>query len=100
MLVEWSARVLEVFATVEPVDGRLTSMSMIVAFLAEEGGHEAQPMPPLSYGLMALVFFALLLGVTWAFRNNHQKSTPPEGDGHGHGAVGHGGHPGQVEGHH
>jgi hypothetical protein len=69
------------------------SMNALVALVAEEGGHEALPMPPLSYGLMALVFFALLLGVTWAFRNTHQKHVEP-GEGHGHGA------PGAVERHH
>ncbi len=66
-------------------------MSMIAA-LAQEGDN-ALPMPAASYGLMALVFFALLLGVTWAFRNTHQKVAPPSEHGHGadhgHGAVEH-----------
>lgn len=74
-------------------------MTAIAAFVAEEG-HQALPMPPISYGLMAGVFFALLLGVTWAFRNTAQKSVPPsETHGH-HGAVGQATHAGQVEGHH
>ncbi|MCA0337667.1 MAG: hypothetical protein LCH66_12505 [Actinobacteria bacterium] len=69
------------------------SMNALVALVAEEGGHEALPMPPLSYGLIALVLFALLLGVTWTFRNNHQKHVPPA-EGHGHGESG------AVERHH
>lgn len=80
------------------VDGRLVPMSTTVlaaagALVAEEGGH-ALPMPAISYGLMALVFFALLLGVTWAFRNSSQKYAPPSEHGdHGHA-------PGTVERHH
>jgi hypothetical protein len=42
------------------------------------------PVPPAAIGLMALVFFALLLGVTWSFRNNAQKYVSPEGE-HAHG---------------
>ena len=76
-------------------------MSSIAALVTEGAVHEPLPLPPLSYGLIALVLFALMLGVTWAFRNNHQKAvSPSELEGHGHaGTVGHGGHAGQVEGH-
>lgn len=69
-------------------------MSMIAALAAEEA-HNALPLSPISYGLVALVFFALLLGVTWAFRNNHMKYAPPSEHG-GHGDASHG----SVERHH
>lgn len=67
-------------------------MSMIAALAAEGGG---LPMPPESYGLMALVFFGLLLGVTWTFRNTAQKHVPPSQT-HGDTTPGHG----TVERHH
>lgn len=73
--------------------GRLSPMSTTVlaaaGALVAEGEH-ALPMPAISYGLIALVFFALLLGVTWAFRNTGQKYAPPSEHGdhaHGHGTV-------------
>lgn len=62
-------------------------MSTTVAALVSEAGH--LPMPAISYGLVALVFFALLLGITWTFRNTAQKHVPPsethgqQGEGHG-----------------
>ena len=67
-----------------------TVLATAGALVAEDPAH-ALPMPAISYGLIALVFFALLLGVTWAFRNTSQKSVPPSeahGEhGHEHGAV-------------
>jgi len=69
-------------------------MSMTVAALAaEEAVH--LPMPAVSYGLIALVFFALLLGITWTFRNTAQKHMPPA-ESHGE----HGDGSGAVERHH
>lgn len=57
--------------------GTLLAMtSNVLSLIAEEAGHDL-PMPATSYGLLALVFFALLLAVTWTFRNNHQKHVPP-----------------------
>ncbi|HPB73448.1 MAG TPA: hypothetical protein PLX71_10770 [Phycicoccus sp.] len=65
-----------------------------LASLVAEGGHEL-PMPPESYGLIALVLFVLLLAVTWTFRNTSQKHVPPADGEHGHGSGG-----GSVERHH
>lgn len=67
-----------------------------IATLIAEGGENVLPMPALSYGLMALVLFALALGVTWAFRNSHQKYAPPAEHGEAGGTSGHG----SVERHH
>ena len=55
--------------------------------LAEEV-HNELPMPAYAYGIIALVFFAVLLGVLWSFRNTGLKYLPPEqsrghGDAHG-----------------
>ncbi|HYN28506.1 MAG TPA: hypothetical protein VES95_01350 [Dermatophilaceae bacterium] len=55
----------------------------VLRVAAEEAAIEL-PIPPYAIGLMALVFFALLLGVTWTFRNNAQKYVSPEGE-HAHG---------------
>lgn len=40
-------------------------------------------MPPYAYGIIALVFFAVMLGVLWSFRNTGQKYAQPDGHGHG-----------------
>lgn len=45
--------------------------------LAEEAAHDALPGPAWAFGVTALVVFALLLAVTWAFRGTAQKHTPP-----------------------
>lgn len=50
--------------------------------LAEEV-HNELPMPPYAYGIIALVFFAVMLGVLWSFRNTGQKYAQPDGHGHG-----------------
>lgn len=59
-------------------------MSMTVArFLTEELPTARElPMPPWLYGVIALVAFAFLLGVTWSFRGTAQRYAPP-----GHGAA-------------
>jgi hypothetical protein len=54
-------------------------MSMTGAFLAaEEAAHTELPMPPWTYGVIALLFFAFLLGVTWSFRGTAQKYARPD----------------------
>jgi hypothetical protein len=59
-------------------------MSMTVArFLAAEPAARELPMPPWMFGVIALVAFAFLLGVTWSFRGTGQKYAPP---GHGEAA--------------
>ena len=62
-------------------------MSMTVArFLSEELPTARElPMPPWLYGVIALVLFAFLLGVTWSFRGTGQKYAAP---------APHGGYPG------
>ena len=62
-------------------------MSMTVAFLAaEEAAHTELPMPPWMYGLLALLGFAFLLGVTWSFRGTSQKYARPDMEGVSHDA--------------
>ena len=59
-------------------------MSSIVAAVvaAEEAAHRELPIPPVFIGLIALLAFALLLGVTWSFRGTHHKYARPQyGDG-------------------
>lgn len=68
-------------------------MSMTVArIVAEEAAHRELPMPPWAYGVIALLAFAFLLGVTWSFRGTAQKYAAP-----GHGTA-HGTGPGPAEG--
>ncbi|HYN66544.1 MAG TPA: hypothetical protein VES93_06615 [Ornithinibacter sp.] len=61
-------------------------MSMTVARLLTEELSTARelPMPPWLYGVIALVAFAFLLGVTWSFRGTAQKYAPA---GHGEAAA-------------
>ncbi|HEU5240585.1 MAG TPA: hypothetical protein VFU25_01105 [Ornithinibacter sp.] len=62
-------------------------MSMTVAFLAaEEAAHTELPMPPWMYGVLALLGFAFLLGVTWSFRGTSQKYARPDMEGVRHDA--------------
>lgn len=57
--------------------GRLLVMTSHAArVLAEEAATHELPMPPWAFGVIALVAFALLLGVTWAFRGTAQRHTP------------------------
>ena len=51
-------------------------MSTPLRAIAEEV-HNELPMPPYAYGIIALVFFAVLLGVLWSFRNTGYKYLPP-----------------------
>jgi len=53
-------------------------MSSTTVFLvAEEAAHHELPMPPWLFGVIALLAFAFLLGVTWSFRGTHNKYAPP-----------------------
>ena len=54
-------------------------MSMTVARILSEELPTARelPMPPWLYGVIALVLFAFLLGVTWSFRGTAQKYAQP-----------------------
>ena len=62
-------------------------MSMTVTrFLAEEAAHRELPMPPWMFGVIALLAFAFLLGLTWSFRRTSQKSAPPPAHSEQHGA--------------
>ena len=62
-------------------------MSMTVAFIAaEEAAHTELPMPPWMYGVLALLGFAFLLGVTWSFRGTSQKYARPDMEGVRHDA--------------
>lgn len=60
-------------------------MSMTVTrFLAEEAAHRELPMPPWMFGVLGLLAFAFLLGLTWSFRGTAQKYAPPTAhDAHG-----------------
>lgn len=55
-------------------------MSMTVArFLTEELPTARElPMPAWLYGVIALVAFAFLLGLTWSFRGTAQKYARPD----------------------
>ncbi len=50
--------------------------SSVAGLIAAEAAHSL-PMPSYLFGVLALVGFALLLGVTWAFRGAHNKYGPP-----------------------
>lgn len=66
-------------------------MSSNVWRVAAEEGHQALPMPPIAYGLLAVVFFLVLLGVLWTFRNTGLKHVPPtasHGERTSHGTAG------------
>lgn len=64
-------------------DGRLTVMSSFAALVAaEEAGGRELPIPALLIFVLALLFFAFLLAVTWSFRGTHNKyARPSYGDG-------------------
>ncbi|NHA68904.1 hypothetical protein [Phycicoccus flavus] len=53
----------------------MTTFAVLVA--AEEAGHRELPIPPLLIGVLAILAFAFLLGVTWSFRGTHHKYAPP-----------------------
>lgn len=53
----------------------------VIGLMAEGEKVNELPMSPVAYGLIAVVVFAVLLGVTFAFRsvaNRHGDSTGPE----------------------
>ncbi len=62
----------------------------VARFAAAEAAHRELPMPPWVFGVLALVAFAFLLGVTWSFRGTAQKYARPdlEGARHGRAATG------------
>ena len=65
-------------------DGTLGPMSTTALLLAaEEATRRELPIPPWLVGVIALLVFALLLGVTWSFRGTHHKYAPPTGHGAG-----------------
>ena len=53
----------------------------VTRFLAEEAAHRELPMPPWMFGVIALLAFAFLLGLTWSFRGTAQKYAPPTAHG-------------------
>ncbi len=51
-------------------------MIQTLAFLAAEGSEPAKrhlPMPAIGFGILALVVFIVLLGITYAFRSSGTK---------------------------
>lgn len=46
---------------------------MLALIAAEEETLRELPMPPVAYGLLALVGFGLLLAILWSFRGTAQK---------------------------
>ncbi|GIL33931.1 hypothetical protein PDTK01_00080 [Phycicoccus sp. DTK01] len=63
-------------------DGTLSLMSSTAFLIAAEEAHRELPIPPWMIGIIALLTFAFLLGVTWSFRGTHNKYARPEyGDG-------------------
>ncbi|MBM6404668.1 hypothetical protein JQN72_10490 [Phycicoccus sp. CSK15P-2] len=54
----------------------MPSISTVVV-AAEEAAHHELPIPPWLIGLIALVVFAALLGVTWSFRGTAYKYPVP-----------------------
>ncbi len=61
-------------------------MMTTAALLASEeaASHSELPVPPWVVGVLGLVFFAFLLGVTWSFRGTHHKYAPPPGQPEAH----------------
>lgn len=66
---------------------RLTRMSTTVALAQAEEAVRDLPVPPWLVGVMALVTFAFLLGVTWSFRGTAQKYARPDLSGERHDAT-------------
>ena len=79
-----------VHTPVDEIRGRgtatLSRMMTTAALLAAEEAatHNELPVPPWVIGVMGLVFFAFLLGVTWSFRGMHHKYAPPPGQNEPH----------------
>lgn len=76
-------------------------MSMTVTrILAEEAAHSELPMAPWVFGVLALVAFAFLLGLTWSFRGTAQKYARPTGHDGSDGSQGDSPHWPEHPGHH
>lgn len=60
---------------------RATLARMTVALALAEEAHRELPMAPWVFGVLALLAFAALLGVTWAFRGTAQKYARPDLEG-------------------
>ncbi len=65
------------------------SASVLPALVRAEGAAEAHrelPMPPLAYGIIAMVLFILLLALLWSFRGTaykvRDKHSRPAAGGH------------------
>jgi hypothetical protein len=54
------------------------SQSLGHLFAAVEETHRELPMPPVAYGVLALLAFAFGLAVLWAFRGTAQKIAGPQ----------------------
>lgn len=57
--------------------GRLSPMPSSVVGLVSQAAAGSIPLPKYMFGVLALVGFALLLGVTWAFRGAYNRYAPP-----------------------
>ena len=64
-------------------DGTLGAMSSTAFLIAAEEAHRELPIPPWMIGVLAVLAFAFLLGVTWSFRGTHHKYAPPAHRGQG-----------------
>jgi hypothetical protein len=53
------------------------SSSLGHVFAAAEQAHRELPMPPVAFGVLALVAFGLGLAVLWAFRGTANKVAGP-----------------------
>lgn len=52
-------------------------MSSTATLIAAEEAARELPIPPWLVGVLAILAFAFLLGVTWSFRGTHHKYAPP-----------------------
>ena len=73
--------------SVDSRGARLARMSMTVTLVTAEEALRELPLPPWTYGAMALAGFAFLLGVTWSFRGTAQKYARPDLEGERHDAT-------------
>jgi hypothetical protein len=65
--------------SVDGQDATLGPMMTTASLLAAEEAatHSELAIPPWLVGVMALLLFAFLLGVTWSFRGTHNKYAAP-----------------------
>ncbi len=55
-------------------------MTTAALLAAEDAAAQSElAIPPWLVGVMGLLLFAFLLGVTWSFRGSHHKYAPPPG---------------------